>query len=204
MNKQIRDNLKRDNINPSQYKINMDYLNATKKYCLYPPEILKEFANHPCNYDLGNNEKDLITNLDLFLFDKSQKNLLKQVTPIIIRIAYNLNLPISSGKFFLPFGIQDNPTKFYWYIAAYPDVFDYFMPTRDLIKESDQEYIDYFDKLNKSRQKDYDACINITEKEYGELKKMTKQQTINSINYGLITQKNYYKDVLKKKYLLSN
>lgn len=193
-NNLVNNNLKSDHINEFQYKTNLLYLMQAKKIQLYPPKILSEFVNH-------DDKENIIEYYNTF--NKSQKDLLKKVTPIVIKIAYNLYIPTFGGHWFIPQLIQDNPSKYYWYISAYPDVFDYFFMTMDCIKAKEQNYINHFDKITKSRRKDSDACMNIFEEKYGNGNFSTNIAKENLMQNMIVIQKDYYKNILKKKLLLA-
>lgn len=203
-NKEIRDNLKRDCINESQYKINLAYLNEAKKHFLYPREVFEELKNiyaSPCSYY----QDDDLELLDIAydLFSESQRQLLKKTTPAVIKIAYNLKLPRLS--LLLPSGIQDNPTEYYWFIAAYPDVFDYFYTPIDLKKYGEQGYVHYMEKLSLARGEELMKLLDIFEKKYEIPTEAPKEKLAIKLMYKIyLMQKDYYKNTLKKEFLLAD
>jgi len=183
-NKEIRDNLKRDCINESQYKINLAYLNEAKKHFLYPREVFEELKNiyaSPCSY-YQDDDLELL-NIAYDLFSESQRQLLKKTTPAVIKIAYNLKLPRLS--LLLPSGIQDNPTEHYWFIAAYPD--------------------HNMEKLSLARGEELMKLLDIFEKKYEIPTEAPKEKLAIKLMYKIyLMQKDYYKNTLKKEFLLAD
>ncbi len=144
--------------------------------------------------------------INLEYLEEAEKNLLhpKEIlmgtTPIVIRIAYNL---LFDSSFFVPGFLTDNPKQFFWYIAAYPDVIDFFYPmlTRDQPFEEYKE--EDIDDIEERASKKMDLFEEYFNKKYNLLDgESTDLKPVDSIHDFLIELKNYYKTVLHKKYAL--
>jgi hypothetical protein len=204
--------LESDNLDMDQVLINLEYLEEAERNLLYPKEILMLYMRtDPQAFGNENFVSDIESRLS---YTERQKFLIKMTTPSVIRIAYNLLLPGSDGVFFLPRFLQENPKQFFWYIAAYPDVIDFFYPTREAIspkkyKDNIEEYFRYFDDVKTKASKEMDLFEEYVRKNQMDLfEEYVRKNQINldldSLDFldFLTTLKNYYKTILHKKYAL--
>jgi hypothetical protein len=116
-----------------------------------------------------------------------EAKLIKDTTSEVKKIKKNLAMPID-----YPLELQNN--KYFWYIAAYPDVIDYFYP-------SPTYGVEDFEK-EKARVK---IVRKKSDKDYKDFEELILKGHKHNIDYNqlLLLLKDYYHEILKNEFLLS-
>ena len=156
-----------DNINIKQWHINMNFL--VDKYGSIDSSEIEAFEYWTENF-INNPE------YDNFGIEEYYK---KNVTPVLLSIA-DSDLPRIFHR------DQDRN----WFLASYPDVFEYFYPQIDSLAEDfDAEY---------KRVEDHLKAVKV---DYERMEQCLATGKGNQTTY-LIRMKNFYRNDLKKKFLL--
>lgn len=156
----------KDNIDINQWQINMNYL--IYKYGTIDSSEQKAFEGWVSNFEDSKNDE----------FD-FEEQLEKYVTPVLLNIS-DADLPRILYK------DQDRN----WFLAAYPDVFEYFYPQPNLLADD-------FDEEMRRVEEHVKAVT-------GDHKRMEKYVSTGKGNQTIyfVRMKAFYKDELSKNFLI--
>lgn len=170
-------------------------MNILNKYLGSLPPFLDKRKSHLINDDIDHLQWEVNTCYLLTCNHSSILNMLdgnlleieKKTTPLVIKI----NDELVSPSICLPLSLRKN--EHFWFIAAYPDVINYFYPIIDYSARDENQAKQEYEKLKKECEQDFQKIEQIATNDYGE--------NINATDLFLL-MKDFYKNNLKKKLLL--
>lgn len=143
------------------------------------------------NYILSDISPHITSKIASVFLNEEKEQLVKKATPELKSILYELSHPISMH---LPSSLKKDTHA--WFIAAYPDVLNYFYPSPDYGKESLDNELKRVEKAKQVVDKQMEDFLNKIENKYSAKDHPPAYEAV------LIELKDYYRNDLNKQFLL--